>query len=181
METLAARLNRPPRKALQFNLEISMDSDFARLVRTRRSHMPRLGDCPAALRAERAQAVLRTLPNHGCGAPSHECDEGRQSNGGHVSRAAIMFMSIWPRALGRCWHRSASRPTLQNGFAGVQPDAGGISAGAVDALHRAPRRVETQGHELDDECHIVNFSRFAQYYRAQIGVSPSTTLREKTQ
>jgi hypothetical protein len=28
---------------------------------------------------------------------------------------------------------------------------------------------------------IVNFGRYAQYYREQIGVSPSRTLREKAQ
>ena len=53
----------------------------------------------------------------------------------------------------------------------------------VEALHRALLAAdETAGvTKLMMNVGIVNFGRYAQYYREQIGVSPSTTLKEKAQ
>lgn len=53
----------------------------------------------------------------------------------------------------------------------------------IDALHRDLLEADaTEGvTTLMMNLGIVNFGRYAQYYREQIGVSPSTTLREKAQ
>jgi len=68
-------------------------------------------------------------------------------------------------------------------FVGIQLDAGGIHSPArVDALHqRCCGRCDRGGDDLMMNVGIVNFGRYAQYYREQIGVSPSTTLKGKVQ
>ncbi len=75
--------------------------------------------------------------------------------------------------------------TLQNGFRkafNVTP-AEYIRRARVEALHRALLEAdETAGvTNLMMNVGIVNFGRYAQYYREQIGVSPSTTLKAKIQ
>jgi transcriptional regulator GlxA family with amidase domain len=75
--------------------------------------------------------------------------------------------------------------TLQNGFrkAFNLTPAEYIRRARVDALHRALLAAdETAGvTNLMTNVGIVNFGRYAQYYREQIGVSPSTTLKAKDQ
>jgi transcriptional regulator GlxA family with amidase domain len=75
--------------------------------------------------------------------------------------------------------------TLQNGFRkafNLSP-AEYIRRIRIDALHRSLLEADaTEGvTTLMMNLGIVNFGRYAQYYREQIGVSPSTTLREKAQ
>ena len=75
--------------------------------------------------------------------------------------------------------------TLQNGFrkAFNLTPAEYIRRARVDALHQALLAADAASGvtKLMTNVGIVNFGRYAQYYRAQIGVSPSTTLKQKAQ
>ena len=75
--------------------------------------------------------------------------------------------------------------TLQSGFrkAFNLTPAEYVRRARVNALHRALLTAEeTAGvTNLMMKVGIVNFGRYAQYYREQMGVSPSTTLKQKAQ
>lgn len=195
LETLAARLRRPLRKALQFNLEIPMDSDFARAWCELVAHICHISaTAPAALASEGVRMQYsRTLMEIMLSAAPHShadsiVEPESRSTAWHVGRArdyvhdhlaeGISITDIAARV-------GVTPRTLQNGFrkAFNLTPAEYIRRARVDALHRALLAAdETAGvTNLMMNVGIVNFGRYAQYYREQIGVSPSTTLKEKVQ
>ena len=94
LDTLAAKLRRTPRKALRFDLEYPVESDFARaLVRARCPHLSPLGHRAAALVSEGVRRqYARTLMEILVGAAPHNftdaIDEpGNRAAAWHVRRA----------------------------------------------------------------------------------------------
>jgi AraC-like DNA-binding protein len=195
LETLAAKLKRPPRKALQFNLEIPMDSDFARAWCELVAHICHVSaTAPAALASEGVRKqYLRTLMEIMLSAAPHNHSDSldepmNRATAWHVGRArdyvhehlseGISITDIAARV-------GVTPRTLQNGFrrAFNLTPAEYIRRARVDALHRALLAADAGAGvtNLMMNVGIVNFGRYAQYYREQIGVSPSTTLKEKTQ
>jgi AraC-like DNA-binding protein len=195
LETLAPKLQRPMRKALQFNLEIPMDSDFARAWCELVTHICHVSaTAPAALASEAVRKQYsRTLMEIMLSAAPHShtnaIDEPmNRATAWHVGRAqdyvhdhlseAISVTDIAERV-------GVTPRTLQNGFrkAFNLTPAEYIRRARIDALHRALLAADESAGvtNLMMNVGIVNFGRYAQYYREQIGVSPSTTLKEKTQ
>jgi AraC-like DNA-binding protein len=195
LETLAAKLKRPPRKALQFNLEIPMDSDFARAWCELVAHICHVSaTAPAALASEGVRKQYsRTLMEIMLSAAPHNHSDSLDepmncATAWHVGRArdyvhehlaeGISITDIAARV-------GVTPRTLQNGFrkAFNLTPAEYIRRARVDALHRALLAADASEGvtNLMMNVGIVNFGRYAQYYRDQIGVSPSTTLKEKTQ
>jgi AraC-like DNA-binding protein len=195
LETLAAKLKRPPRKALQFNLEIPMDSDFARAWCELVAHICHVSaTAPAALASEGVRKQYsRTLMEIMLSAAPHNQSDSldetmNRATAWHVGRArdyvhehlseGISITDIAARV-------GVTPRTLQNGFrkAFDLTPAEYIRRARVDALHRALLAADASAGvtNLMMNVGIVNFGRYAQYYREQIGVSPSTTLKEKVQ
>ena len=193
LETLAAKLRRPPRKALQFNLEISMNSDFARAWCELVAHICHVSaTAPAALANEGVRRQYsRTLMEIMLSAAPHSLTDSIEqpatgATAWHVGRArdyiherlseGISIVDIAARV-------GVTPRTLQNGFrkAFNLTPAEYIRRARVDALHRALLAADANAGvtKLMMNVGIVNFGRYAQYYRKQIGVSPSTTLKDK--
>jgi AraC-like DNA-binding protein len=194
LETLAAKLKRPLRKALQFNLEIPMDSDFARAWCELVAHICHVSaTAPAALASEGVRRQYsRTLMEIMLSAAPHNQSDSldeptNRATAWHVGRArdyvhehlseGISITDIAARV-------GVTPRTLQNGFrkAFNLTPAEYIRRARIDALHRALLAADASAGvtNLMMNVGIVNFGRYAQYYREQIGVSPSTTLKEKT-
>ncbi len=194
LETLAAKLRRPPRKALRFNLEIPMDSDFARAWCELVAHICHVSaTAPAALASEGVRRQYsRTLMEIMLSAAPHSHTDSMEepaarTTAWHVGRArdyvhehladGISIADIAARV-------GVTPRTLQNGFrkAFNLTPAEYVRRARVDALHRALLAADAGAGVTDLMMNvgIVNFGRYAQYYRRQIGVSPSVTLRQKT-
>ena len=195
LETLAAKLRRPLRKALQFELEIPMDSDFARAWCELVAHICHISaTAPAALASESVRRQYsRTLMEIMLSAAPHNHadpvdDSGDRTTAWHVGRArdyvhehlseGISITDIAARI-------GVTPRTLQNGFrkAFNLTPAEYIRRARIDALHRALLAADATAGvtNLMMNVGIVNFGRYAQYYREQIGVSPSTTLKQRIQ
>ncbi len=195
LEALAAKLRRPARKTLQFELEIPMDSDFARAWCELVAHICHVSaTAPAALASEGVRKQYsRTLMEIMLGAAPHNHAESTDEAGGratawHVGRArdyvhehlaeGISITEIAARV-------GVTPRTLQNGFrkAFNLTPAEYIRRARIDALHRALLAADASAGvtSLMMNVGIVNFGRYAQYYREQVGVSPSTTLKQKVQ
>jgi AraC-like DNA-binding protein len=195
LETLSAKLRRRPRNALRFNLEIPMDSDFARAWCELVAHICHVSaTAPAALANEGVRKQYsRTLMEIMLSAAPHSHTESidesaNRATAWHVGRArdyvhdhlaeGISITDIAARV-------GVTPRTLQNGFrkAFNLTPAEYIRRTRVEALHRALLAADASAGVTDLMMNvgIVNFGRYAQYYREQIGVSPSTTLKQKTQ
>jgi transcriptional regulator GlxA family with amidase domain len=195
LETLAAKLRRPPRNALRFNLEIPMDGDFARAWCELVAHICHVSaTAPAALANEGVrQQYSRTLMEIMLSAAPHSHtdsieESANRATAWHVGRArdyvhdhlaeGISITDIAARV-------GVTPRTLQNGFrkAFNLTPAEYIRRARIEALHRALLAADASAGVTDLMMNvgIVNFGRYAQYYREQIGVSPSTTLKQKTQ
>jgi AraC-like DNA-binding protein len=195
LETLAAKLRRPPRNALRFNLEIPMDSDFARAWCELVAHICHVSaTAPAALANEGVRKQYsRTLMEIMLSAAPHSHtgsieESANRATAWHVGRArdyvhdhlaeGISITDIAARV-------GVTPRTLQNGFrkAFNLTPAEYIRRARIEALHRALLAADASAGVTDLMMNvgIVNFGRYAQYYREQIGVSPSTTLKQKTQ
>jgi AraC-like DNA-binding protein len=195
LAALAARLKRDPRKALQFDLEIPMDSDFARAWCELVAHICHVSaTAPAALASEGVRRQYsRTLMEIMLSAAPHSHSESlnepvNHAAAWHVGRARDYIhdhlsedISVTDVAA----HVGVTPRTLQNGFrkAFNLTPAEYIRRARVEALHQALLAADanTGVTNLMMNVGIVNFGRYAQYYREQIGVSPSRTLREKAQ
>jgi len=162
------------RKALRFNLEMPMDSDFARAWCELVAHICHVSAvAPAALANEGVrQQYSRTLMEIMLGAAPHShadsIDEpANRATPWHVGRAAITFMTTCRRDFdyGRrgAGRRHASN-TAKRLSQGIQPDAGGIhspgarrrtasGAAAADATAGVTNLMMNVG--------IVNFGRYA--------------------
>ena len=195
LDTLAAKLRRMPRKALRFDFEFPVESDFARAWCELIAHICHLSaTAPTALVSEGVRRqYARTLMEILVSAAAHNftdsIDEpGNRAAAWHVRRARdyvhehlsenISVADVAAKV-------GVTPRTLQNGFRkalNLTP-AEYIRRVRIDALHRTLLEADaTQGvTTLMMNLGIVNFGRYAQYYREQIGVSPSTTLREKAQ
>ena len=195
LETLAAKQRRPARNALRFNLEIPMDSDFARAWCELVAHICHVSaTAPAALANEGVRKQYsRTLMEILLSAAPHNHAESMEESANrvtawHVGRArdyvhdhlaeGISITDIAARV-------GVTPRTLQNGFrkAFNLTPAEYIRRTRVEALHRALLAADASAGVTDLMMNvgIVNFGRYAQYYRQHIGVSPSTTLKQKTQ
>jgi AraC-like DNA-binding protein len=195
LETLSAKLRRRPRNALRFNLEIPMDSDFARAWCELVAHICHVSaTAPAALASEGVRKQYsRTLMEIMLSAAPHSHTESVDESANcatawHVGRArdyvhdhlaeGISITDIAARV-------GVTPRTLQNGFrkAFNLTPAEYIRRTRVEALHKALLAADASAAVTDLMMNvgIVNFGRYAQYYREQIGVSPSTTLKQKTQ
>jgi AraC-like DNA-binding protein len=195
LETLAAKLRRPPRNALRFNLEIPMDSDFARAWCELVAHICHVSaTAPAALANEGVRKQYsRTLMEIMLSAAPHSHagsieESANRATAWHVGRArdyvhdhlaeGISITDIAARV-------GVTPRTLQNGFrkAFNLTPAEYIRRARIEALHRALLAADASAGVTDLMMNvgIVNFGRYAQYYREQIGVSPSTTLKQKIQ
>jgi AraC-like DNA-binding protein len=186
-EKLGRRLSAP----LQFGLEVASDSDFGRAWHQLLIHICELSaTAPKALasedvRKQYARTMIELLVH---AAPhNYSADLERGANPAvpwYVRRARdymhnhlcelrsvaeiAAYVGITPR-------------TLQNGFRRVfnMTPAQYMREARVQALHTAllgadPSQSVT---ELMQNVGIVNFSRYAQYYRRKMGVAPSETLR----
>jgi AraC-like DNA-binding protein len=193
LDALAAKLGRAPRKALRFDLEIPMGADFARAWCELVAHICHLSDsAPAALASEGVRnQYSRTLMEILLSAAPHSYAEllnepVNHAAAWHVRRARdyihehlsenISVADIAARV-------GVTPRTLQNGFRkalNLTP-AEYVRRARIEALHRSLLAADaTEGvTNAMINLGIVNFGRYAQYYREQIGVSPSTTLKEK--
>ena len=194
LETLAAKLRRRPRKALQFNLEIPMDGDFARAWCELVAHICHVSaTAPATLANEGVRKQYsRTLMEIMLSAAPHSYTDSMNESANHatawhVGRACDYVHDHLSEGISitdvAAWVGVTPR-TLQNGFrkAFNLTPAEYIRRARVEALHRALLAADASAGVtgLMMNVGVVNFGRFAQYYREQIGVSPSTTLKEKT-
>jgi transcriptional regulator GlxA family with amidase domain len=195
LATLAAKLRRAPRKALKFNLEIPMDSDFARAWCELVAHICHISaTAPAAMASEDVRRQYsRTMMEILLSAAPHSHSDSLTENTKHVAPwhvgrardyihehlAEDMSVTDIASTVG------VTPRTLQSGFrkAFNLTPAEYVRRARVNALHRALLTAEeTAGvTNLMMKVGIVNFGRYAQYYREQMGVSPSTTLKQKAQ
>jgi AraC-like DNA-binding protein len=194
LAALAANMRRAPRKALRFDLEIPMDSDFARAWCELVAHICRLSaTAPAALAsADLRRQYARTLMEIMLSAAPHSHCDSLQERGSrvaswHVGHARDYIHEHLSEdiSVGAIAAKVGVTPrTLQSGFRktfNVTP-AQYIRRIRVEALHQALLAADGSAGVTDLMMNvgIVNFGRYAQYYREQMGVSPSVTLREKT-
>src|ERR1700677_2288760 len=195
LATLAAKLRRAPRKALKFNLEIPMDSDFARAWCELVAHICHISaTAPAAMASEDVRRQYsRTMMEILLSAAPHSHSDSLTENTKHVAPwhvgrardyihehlAEDMSVTDIASTVG------VTPRTLQSGFrkAFSLTPAEYVRRARVNALHLALLTAEeTAGvTNLMMKVGIVNFGRYAQYYREQMGVSPSTTLKQKAQ
>ena len=195
LATLAAKLGRAPHKALRFDLEIPMDSDFARAWCELVRHICHISTtAPAAMASEDVRRQYsRTLMEIMLSAAPHshsdsftECANrvaawhvGRARDYIHEHLAEDMSVTDIASRIG------VTARTLQSGFrkAFDLTPAEYIRRARVNALHQALLTAEETARvtSLMMSVGIVNFGRYAQYYREQLGVSPSTTLKRKAQ
>ncbi len=195
LAALAAKLKRAPRKALRFELEIPMDSDFARAWCGLVAHICHVSaTAPAAMASDDVRRQYsRTLMEILLSAAPHShseslVEQGTRAAAWHVGQARdyihehlsedISVSDIAARV-------GVTARTLQSGFRrtfNLTP-AEYIRRTRVEALHRALLAADGSAGvtELMMNVGIVNFGRYAQYYREQIGVAPSATLRQKAQ
>ncbi len=195
LATLAAKLGRAPHKALRFDLEIPMDSDFARAWCELVAHICHISTtAPAAMASEDVRRQYsRTLMEIMLSAAPHshshslaEC--ANRVAAWHVGRARDYIHEHLAEDLSITDIASevgVTPRTLQSGFrkAFNLTPAEYIRRARVNALHQALLRAEETARvsHLMMGVGIVNFGRYAQYYREQLGVSPSTTLKQKAQ
>jgi AraC-like DNA-binding protein len=186
-EKLGRRLSAP----LQFGMEVSSDSDFGRAWHQLLRHICQLSaTAPKALAAEDVRKQYsRTLIELLVHAAPHNYSEAleRGTNQGipwYVRRArAYMHDHLADlRSVTEIACSVGITPrTLQNGFRQVfnMTPAEYMRDIRIQALHEALLRADPTHSvtELMQNVGIVNFGRYAQYYRQKIGVAPSVTLK----
>jgi AraC-like DNA-binding protein len=186
-EKLGRRLSAP----LQFGLEVPTDSDFGRAWHQLLKHICDLSaTAPKALAAEDVRKQYsRTMIELLVHAAPHNYSEA-------LERGANQAIPWYVRRAREYMHdhladlRSIAEiavsvgitpRTLQNGFRQVfnMTPAEYVRDIRIQALHDALLHADpTQSvTEVMQDIGIVNFGRYAQYYRRKIGVAPSVTLR----
>jgi AraC-like DNA-binding protein len=187
VEKLGRRLGTP----LQFDMEVSSDSDFGRAWHQLLNHICDLSaTAPKALAVEEvrkqySRTMIELLVHAAPHNYSRQLEQGTTRSIPWYVRRARAYMhdhlaevhsvaevassvGITPRA-------------LQNGFrqAFNMTPAEYLRNLRIQALHKALLGADpTQSvTELMQNVGIVNFGRYAHYYRLKMGVSPSTTLR----
>ncbi len=194
LETLAAKIGRAPKRALRFDLEVPMERDFARAWCELVAHICHLSaTAPAALAVEAVRRqYARTLMELMLSAAPHNftgslAEPLNRAAAWHVRRARDYIhehladnISVADIAASV----GVTPRTLQNGFRkslNLTP-AEYVRRARIEALHRSLLAADAAEGVTNAMINlgIVNFGRYAQYYREQIGVLPSTTLKEKT-
>ncbi len=189
-EKLGRRLKAP----LQFGMEVPSDSDFGRAWHQLLRHVCELSaTAPKALAAEDVRKQYsRTMIELLVHTAPHNYSEA-------LERGASQAIPWYVRRARDYMHdhladlRSVSEiaawigitpRTLQNGFRQVlnMTPAEYIRDIRIEALHKALLKADPAQSvtELMQNVGIVNFGRYAQYYRRKIGVAPSVTLRGGT-
>ncbi|MEP7246800.1 MAG: helix-turn-helix domain-containing protein [Gammaproteobacteria bacterium] len=190
-ERLAEKLGRRLNKPVQFDLEIAVASDFGLAWCQLITHICQLSaSAPTVLASEEVRRQYsRTLIELLIEAAPHNYSEALRSGEDdstpwHVRRAQeyveahlsdIRSVADIAAAIG------VTPRTLQNGFRqalDISP-AEYVRRARVAALHRALLAADSRQSvtSLMLGVGIANFGRYAHYYRQQIGVAPSVTLR----
>jgi len=188
MQKLGRRLHVP----LEFQLELGSETEFGRAWWQLISHVCDVSaSAPGVLASEDMRAqysrtiielLLQSAPHNYTDA-MHVAESHLSPR--HVRRAQEYIESHLPEIRSVVDIASAigvSARTLQNGFRqalNVSP-ADYLRRARVQALHRALLAADgTQSvTSLMTSLGIVSFGRFAEYYRKEIGVAPSLTLRQ---
>jgi AraC-like DNA-binding protein len=187
------KLGRRPTQPLQFDLEVASESDFGRAWHQLLAHICNLSaTAPAVLASD---AVRRQY--------SRTLIEMLIHSAPHNYQAALEAVATQPIT----WHVRRARDyvhhhiaeirsvsdiaasigvttrTLQTGFRKTfnMTPAAYIRRTRVEALHQALLSADGSQSVTDlmQAVGIVNFGRYAHYYRQQIGEAPSNTLRRK--
>jgi AraC-like DNA-binding protein len=192
-ERIAEKIGRPLTEPLRFDLETAVDSDFGSGWLQLLSHIcllsataPRVLAAPE-VRRQYARTLIEMLVHaapHNYSTPIEEA--ASRPLPWHVRRARdyvhnhivdIRSVADIAASIG------VTTRTLQSGFRksfNMAP-AEYIRRTRVEALHQALLEA-TAGQSVTDLMQavgIVNFGRYAHYYRKQIGVMPSVTLKRK--
>jgi AraC-like DNA-binding protein len=188
MQKLGRRLDRP----LEFDLEITSDSDFGRAWWQLVRHICEIStDAPTVLACEEVrnqysrtmvELLLHAAPH------SYSAELNRAENPQLprlVRRAQDYIAAHLPEIRSVAEIAAAigvSPRTLQSGFKqalDVSP-AEYVRQARVQVLHRALLAADASQSvtSLMTAVGISSFGRYAEYYRQQIGVSPSETLRQ---
>jgi AraC-like DNA-binding protein len=194
LDSLAAKIGRAPRRALSFDLDVPMQRDFARAWCELVAHICHLSEtAPAALAGEGVRRqYARTLMELMLSAAPHSFSDS-------LAEAVNPAAAAWHVRRARDYiHEHLSENisvadiaasvgvtprTLQNGFRkslNLTP-AEYVRRARIEALHRSLLAADAADGVTNAMINlgIVNFGRYAHYYREQIGVLPSTTLKEK--
>jgi AraC-like DNA-binding protein len=190
-DRIAEKLGHRLREPLQFGLEVPSDSDFGHAWHQLLNHICELSaTAPKALANEDIRKQYsRTLIELLVHAAPHNYSEA-------LTRGASQPIPWYVRRARDYMHthladlRSVAEiacsvgitpRTLQNGFRQVfnMTPAQYMRDLRIQVLHEALRQADPSQSvtELMQNVGIVNFGRYAQYYRRKIGVAPSVTLR----
>lgn len=187
-EKLGRRLNAP----VKFDMEIPSDSDFGRAWHQLLAHICNLSaTAPKALAAEEvrkqySRTLIELLVHAAPHNYSEELERGasQQAIPWYVRRArAYMHDHLSDlRSVAEIASAVGITPrSLQNGFRRVfnMTPAEYLRDIRIQALHESLLRADPSRNvtELMQDVGIVNFGRYAQYYRRKMGVAPSETLR----
>jgi len=188
VEKLGHRLTAP----LKFDMEIPSDSDFGRAWHQLLAHICNLSaTAPKALAAEEvrkqySRTLIELLVHAAPHNYSEELERGTvgQAIPWYVRRArAYMHDHLSDlRSVAEIASAVGITPrSLQNGFRRVfdMTPAEYLRDIRIQALHEALLRADPSRSvtELMQDVGIMNFGRYAQYYRRKMGVAPSETLR----
>lgn len=189
--SLAEKLGRRVAAPLRFALEISTESHFGCGWRELLSHICQLSStapgvlAPAEMRKQYARTMIEMLLTL---APHNHSEALSASLAPalpwHVRRAREYIRAYLPEVRSVAELASSvgtTARTLQSGFRQVygRSPAEYIRLARVAALHQALLTADSGQNvtRLMESLGIVNFSRYARYYRQQFGELPSTTLR----
>ncbi|HUI61860.1 MAG TPA: AraC family transcriptional regulator [Steroidobacteraceae bacterium] len=188
---IAEKLGRRLTVPLSFGMEVASDSDFGRGWHQLLSHICHLSaSAPSVLACEDVrkqysrtmiELLVHSAPHNYSSAleetanPSIPWHVRRAREYVHAHIAEIRSIADIAAAIG------ITPRTLQNGFrqAFNQTPAEYVRQMRIQALHAALQRADS-GQSVTDLMQavgIVNFGRYARYYRQQIGVPPSVTLK----
>lgn len=188
MEKLGHRLSAP----VKFDMEIPSDSDFGRAWHQLLAHICNLSaTAPKALAAEEvrrqySRTLIELLVHAAPHNYSEELERGatQQAIPWYVRRArAYMHDHLSDlRSVAEIASAVGITPrSLQNGFRRVfnMTPAEYLRDIRIQALHESLLRADPSRNvtELMQDVGIVNFGRYAQYYRRKMGVAPSETLK----
>jgi AraC-like DNA-binding protein len=189
-EKLGRRLSAP----LQFGMEVASESDFGRAWHQLLNHICELSaTAPKALanedvRKQYARTMIELLIHAAPHNYSEDLERGaNQAIPWYVRRARdYMHNHVADlRSVAEIASQVGITPrALQNGFRQVfnMSPTEYMRDIRIQALHEALMRADPSQSvtELMQNVGIVNFGRYAQYYRRKIGVAPSVTLRGGT-
>jgi AraC-like DNA-binding protein len=191
-QRITEKLGRRLGAAVKFDMEIPSDSDFGRAWHQLLAHICNLSaTAPKALAAEEvrkqySRTLIELLVHAAPHNYSEELERGatQQAIPWYVRRArAYMHDHLSDlRSVAEIASAVGITPrSLQNGFRRVfnMTPAEYLRDIRIQALHESLLRADPGRSvtELMQDVGILNFGRYAQYYRRKMGVAPSETLR----